>query len=331
MLLGEPMPKKLVEARIGQLVKGSDGEESTLQLVMESDPVKSFAKTDDGELSAPQRGLVAATVSVMQDKLLQLMLKHADDLRRDAILEKQFLVALVERTSSFRQQVQRLYALPLIAPTSKNGDAPGGGGDKDGRGILRHLSWGNLVGITTVILAGIAIFTTQAYAMYKDRVDVQEATIKNRDETIGEKQQEIARLDQEREKTSAELADEREKRILAEGKYTGAAQQAEEDRKKYDAMVASAAVEPVLKQNVDLLTADNARIQRELEQAQADVEKLKSTRDSSASDAKTYRDRWKAGEDEVTKLKGEIKSLNRTNDKLTAENKCWRDAGKAKC
>ncbi len=160
-------------AMVLQHVQEAMQQESTLESVLDNPVVTGFATGD--ELSRPQRGLVAATVSLMQDKLIEQLRFQADDLRRSLESERFMLAALA---NNFAASVKAMYTIPFLSFVR-----PAGNVDLQSEPPKKKskwawlLTWGNISAAMAIIAFAVALFYTKAYASYKDRAESQAETI----------------------------------------------------------------------------------------------------------------------------------------------------------
>ena len=143
--------------------------------------IREHANTKSGELSVAQKSLVSTTVSLMQDQVIQLVQDNNAFLREEAQLNRHMFVALAERTSDFRAQLVGLYMTPFVASTGSTNASK-----KIQKGLIRYLSWGNVLALVTAVLFAVSVYYTKAYSNYKDRVAVQSGEITSYKEQLGE-------------------------------------------------------------------------------------------------------------------------------------------------
>jgi flagellar biosynthesis regulator FlaF len=118
-----------------------------------------------GHLSPNQQSLVTSVVSIMQDQMLTNAQKHASALRKIIVSERQ---ALRSMSNSLTATARDLYKLPLLrtartpSPEPVDEQEPSATPDhheepQPAEHWSRFITWGNLITLTTVLLAALVI------------------------------------------------------------------------------------------------------------------------------------------------------------------------------
>jgi len=118
-----------------------------------------------GHLSPNQQSLVTSVVSIMQDQMLTNAQKNASALRKIIVSERQ---ALRSMSNSFTATARDLYKLPLLrtarpaSPALIEEQEPSDRPDnheepKPTEHWSRFITWGNLIALTTILLAALVI------------------------------------------------------------------------------------------------------------------------------------------------------------------------------
>jgi hypothetical protein len=164
-----------------------DQEKSTLEQILQNPAITGYASGD--ELSKPQRGLVATTVSLMQDLLIRQLKDQAEDLR--ASLEEQRV--LLRAVTKLPGAIATLYRMPMFQRERQPNERPA-----PRSRMAAIVTWGNFLAVAGLVIASVAIFFTKAYSSYKDRAESLSAS-------LGDATSESKKLHEEKVSLAAQL------------------------------------------------------------------------------------------------------------------------------
>lgn len=267
--------------------------ESTLEQLCENPAVVAMATNE--ELSRAQRGLIAVTVSIMQDKLIESLKTRADDLRAALEAERSIFIAM---SASFVDAARGLYKLPFLQLSSSDATPPQAAEERDP--ISRWLTWGNVSAASAVVLLGVALFYTKAYASYKDRAESQSALI------------------EELRKQTATLQDQRDRAIESHDVLMKEKADIEKDRDfqrtlasemTRNAAMAATQVAAAVTENADSLKVEVATLKARVEQHRSETLNAQQNAGVFKSLFDAERKRSDAQNDALVRLNAELNKL----------------------
>ena len=163
--------------RIEQDVRGR----TSLERVLKTQAIQDFATGDS--LSDKQRGLVAATVAVLQQDVIDCLESEVDLLSNHLALQREQTAEIIKSvTFASVMGIRQAWNMPLVTVSAAGG---GDGGDDSGDvgsatgggSFWRYLTWGNFMSGAAAILLCVALFYTKAYSSYKERAENQKEEI----------------------------------------------------------------------------------------------------------------------------------------------------------
>lgn len=296
-----------------QAVQRAVRSESTLEQVLNNPAIRGYATGDD--LSRPQKGLVAAAVSVMQDRLVLQLENNVDQLRQ--ILEDQRLFslsALKYGAVNAAIAIRALWSIPMVGPAEAEEEKSYFSRKEPAKKTLSSwVNWGNFATLAALVLLAVAIFYTKAYASFKERVE-------NQEKIITEHKQSIVELRSTLETKQAQLTavEEKANKATEDAEYWRAASETAdrnitELNKRIQAALSKAGEEAQRTQ--ERLSS----VQKNYDESMARIARLETERTNDNSRSATYQDLWNRAREELKRVERRAERLNQENTKLNGD------------
>jgi hypothetical protein len=279
--------------------------QDTLNGVMDATAVIAFGR--DGELSTPQRGLVATVVAVMQDKVIDAVNEQNRLLHEQLIEQRRVTSEVIKGVAiSFVRGFRQAWTTPLVHSDQRDGAKDDA--DKSEKGLGRFLNWGNFSAGAALVFLAIALYYTKAYASYKDRVENQASYIEELKKSQTEQKQKLDTVTAQNLKAAQDLSGVQTEAAVWKAK----SQTAQQTIDALQIKAGAAASADSLQQQLNKLNAAQAELS-----AKAAGSNEKAIAAQTESD--TYKTLWQHEKERADNSEKRAGLLNEENNKLQLE------------
>ena len=200
---------------------------------------------------------------------------------------------------------------PFVAASGSKNDSK-----KMPKGLIRYLSWGNVLALVTATLFAVSVYYTKAYSNYKDRVTVQSGEIASYKEQLKDIEIDRNKAVNAQEAAVKEAQKAKEKADSARGKYAALQVQLGDLRKQYEALAKSTGAKELLMNQIAENKEKLTKATNDVAIFKSDITTLKEELSAANSSIGDFKSRWEGAQRANVQLTDSITALKNENDKL---------------